>query len=110
MAGIAVCKDCGGSGKVTMLRFDVDCDCVKNIKSHSDKESGPQDFDPDKLYPGNGWYSAKMENQEGAFIYKLAGSEQEVKATIITHTKTHNVGWDDVEFVGIVDKYIRKEK
>ncbi|KKN98821.1 hypothetical protein LCGC14_0140620 [marine sediment metagenome] len=25
-----ICPDCNGRGKITMLNFDVDCDCVKN--------------------------------------------------------------------------------
>ncbi len=36
------CPDCKGKGKITMLHFDVDCDCVKNTIM-AKKEEGCQD-------------------------------------------------------------------
>lgn len=34
----SVYKDCNGSQKITMLKFDVDCDCVRN----TDRGRGPR--------------------------------------------------------------------
>lgn len=110
MAGIAVCKDCNGSFKITLLTSTVDCDCVKGDKNYSNNKGGPQDFDPNKTNLRNGWYSAKMESRYGAVIYALAGSGQEVRATIATQSKTHNTRWDDIEFIGVVDEYVREGK
>ncbi len=98
---MAKCKDCRGTGKITLLRSVVDCDCVrKTSPSYGD---GPQDF-PKGSNKRNGWYSKKQRGMIKRIIRSpLADKTGTVETTEIGRSAKPSGEWDDYTFVGIVE-------
>ena len=99
------CKDCKGTGRITMLNWDVDCDCVIKDTCSS---SGPHEHTKESGLH-NGWYSKKAAAAGcGICVYMKAGTKIEVTVTEVTSNNTSSSLWDDKEFVGVVDKFVRR--
>lgn len=56
----------------------------------------------------HGWYSQKMASRGFVVIYATPDG-QEVRVTDVTYSKRHNLGWDDVVYVGPVTRFIQAE-
>ena len=103
------CPDCKGTGRITMLNWDVDCYCVKpKTTQDTCSSSGLREYTKDSGLH-NAWYSKKASAAGcGICVYMKAGTEIEVAVTEVTSNNTSSSLWDDQEFVGVVDRFVRR--
>ena len=58
----------------------------------------------------HGWFSLKQSFVTGkTFMYKRSGTDEDVVLTMVNRSDTnHDTNWDDMVYVGTVDRFIRK--
>lgn len=101
---MAKCKDCRDTGKITLLRSVVDCDCVRReFTATPNSYSYPQSF-PNDSKLRNGWFSLDQSRMRsnGGIMYELADSSGKVTITEVTTKPKPSGNWTDYVFVGIV--------
>jgi len=93
-----------------MLNWYVDCDCVKKKKKATQDTRSSSGLREHTEESGlrNGWYSKKAAVACGICVYMKAGTETEIAVTEVTRATTTSSLWDDKEFVGVVDRFVRR--
>lgn len=98
------CEDCKGTGRITLLTSTVDCDCVTKDTCPS-SPSGPHHFTEESEYK-NAWYSKESAKKFGCCIYLEIYTMNEIATTEVSRHALPSSEWDDLEFVGVVQKFV----
>ena len=62
---------------------------------------------PDWNAPKHAFFSQKMKEFSGSSFYQTIDG-REIEITLMSENKEPNLGWDDVQYLGIVTEYLRK--
>lgn len=98
------CPDCKGTGTILLLTSSLPCVCTQQSS-----RIAPKEF-PRHSTIQNAWYSKEQDEDHGYCLYRSTTTGEAIKVTEVGTQITPMSQWEDLRYLGVVDKFIKGHK